>query len=179
VILRKGLMRQCCVALLAVAPLVYPALCRAQARALINTSTEPVILSNVAGQDVVLGSVSLGKQRNFTMFNIQAAGKISPDPDLNGAAFQLQFLICDQPDCGGDIKVDMRVLQTADSAAQAQLIATRSFGVSTHSSGQVTMPELPHPDANLYLAAALKSLRDTAVGQFRGKLNLLRVEVLP
>lgn len=178
---RKDQLMGWCLALLVMASILSPAMCRAQARALINTSTESIALANVAGQDVVLGSVSLGTQRSFAIFNIQAAGKISPDPDLNNAAFQLEFLICDQPDCGGDVRVDTRVLQTADSPTAARLIATRSFGVSTHSSGQVTMPALSQQnvDGNLYLAAALKSLRNTAVDQFRGKLTLLRVDVMP
>jgi hypothetical protein len=173
--------RRWCVAAFAIAFMVCPSICVAQARALVNTSSESVALSNVPGQDIVLGSVSLGKQRAFTMFNIQAAGTIIPDPDLNGAAFQLEFLVCDQPDCTGDLRTDTRILQNAESGAPAQVIATRSFGVTTHSAGQVTMPELPPRNSNgsFYLAVALKTLRNSGSAQFRGKLNLLRVDVLP
>lgn len=167
-------------ALLAMAAIFTPAMSRAQARALINTSTDWIALSNVAGHDVVLGSLSLGTQRSFTMFDIQAAGKISPNPDSNNAAFQLEFLICDQPDCSGNIRVNTRVLQTVDSSSPAELIATQSFGVSTHNAGTVSLPPPSQNTAgNLYLAAALKSLHDIAAGQFRGTLTLLRVDVMP
>jgi len=91
--------------------LVATSLAYPQARSLVVSSTAPVQLSTTAGEQVVLGSVSLGRPRTFSLFNIQAAGTISPDPDLNGAAFQLQFLVCDQPDCTGDIKYDTRILQ--------------------------------------------------------------------
>ena len=155
--------------------------CLAQARALINTSASPVSLSNVAGDEVVLGAVSLGRQRAFSMFNISAAGTITPDPEMNGAAYQLEFLICDQPDCSGEVKTDARIVANAGSATLAQLIATQSFGVSTHNAREVTMPELPphHADGTLYLAAALKRLGNSGGAQFRSKLNLLRVDVMP
>ena len=153
----------------------------AQARSLINTAANPVLLPDTAGQQIVLASVSLGEQRSFTMFNIQAAGTITPDPDLNGAAFQLRFLICDRPDCTGDLRTETRILRNADATAPTQVLATRSFGVTTHSAGEVIMPGLPASDANapLYLAVALKSLRVSSKASFRAQLNLLRVDVLP
>lgn len=153
----------------------------AQARSLISTSANPVLLPGAAGQQIVLGSVSLGEQRSFTMFNIQAAGTITPDPDLNGAAFQLRFLICDRPDCTGELRTETRILRNDDATAPTQVLATRSFGVTTHSAGDVAMPALPTGDANapLYLAVALKSLRVSAKASFRAQLNLLRVDVLP
>lgn len=153
----------------------------AQARSFISTAANPVLLSTTAGKQVVLGSVSLGTQRTFTMFNIQAAGTITPDPDLNGAAFQLRFLICDRSDCTGELTTETRILRTNDSTSPAQVIATRSFGVTTHSDGEVTMPELSsrNPDTPLYLAVALKSLRTSGNTSFRAQLNLLRVDVLP
>jgi hypothetical protein len=153
----------------------------AQARSLISTAANPVLLPDIAGQQVILGSVSLGEQRSFTMFNIQAAGTITPDPDLNGAAFQLRFLICDRPDCSGELRTETRILRNADATAPTQVLATRSFGVTTHSAGEVTMPALPEtePHAPLYLAVALRPLRLPSNASFRAQLNLLRVDVLP
>src|SRR5580692_2441053 len=81
----------------------------AQARPITTSSPRTVPLATVPGQLVVLGSVSLGTQRVFTMFKIQATGTIAPDPDASGAAYQLQFLICDQPDCTGEIRRDARI----------------------------------------------------------------------
>ncbi len=158
-----------------------PSAAHAQARPLITTSTQPVRLSNTVGEQVVLGSVSLGKQRYFTMFNIQAAGTISPNPNLNGAAFQLQFLICDQPDCSGDIKTNIRILADADSASPARVIATRSFGVSTHSTRPVALTDYKTrtPNDDLYLAVALKPLHGSGTTPFAAKLTLLRVDVMP
>lgn len=163
------------------ASLALASFCSAQARSLINTAAEPVLLPDTAGRQVVLGFVSLGKQRSFTMFNIQAAGTITPDPDLNGATFQLRFLICDRPDCTGELRSETRILRNADATAPAQVLATRSFGVTTHSAGEVMLPELPsrNIDAPLYLAVALKSLRTSERTPFKGQMNLLRVDVLP
>ena len=157
------------------------AMCLSQTRSLVTTSVNPVLLPTTAGQQIVLGSVLLGEQRSFTMFNIQATGTITPDPDLNGAAFQLRFLICDRPDCTGELRTETRILRNADATAPAQVLATRSFGVTTHSAGEVTMPALPTRDSNapLYLAVALKSLRVSNNASFRAQLNLLRVDVLP
>lgn len=157
------------------------ALSPAQARSLISTAANPVLLPDTAGQQIVLGSVLLGEQRSFTMFNIQAAGTITPDPDLNGAAFQLRFLICDRPDCTGELRTETRILRNADATSPTQVLATRSFGVTTHSAGEVTMPVLATGDPHmpLYLAVALKSLHVSSKASFRGQLNLLRVDVLP
>jgi hypothetical protein len=130
-----------------------------------------------------LGSVALGRPQAFTMFNIQAAGTITPDPGLNGASFQLQFLICDQPDCGGQIKIDTRILQHDDSASPTQVLATASFGVTTHNAAPVVLTNLRPENASgtLYLAVALKLVRSPSAGTppFTGRLNLLRVSVLP
>ncbi|MGA2371942.1 MAG: hypothetical protein ABSG11_14855 [Candidatus Korobacteraceae bacterium] len=162
--------------LLVVTSLAYP-----QARSLVTSSTPPVQLPTTANDQVVLGSVSLGRPRTFSLFNIQAAGTISPDPDLNGAAFQLQFLVCDQPDCTGDIKSDTRILQDSDSATPSQLIATRSFGVSTHNVRPVVLSDLQprNSSGTLYLAVALKLLHSSNAKPFAGRLNLLRVDVMP
>src|ERR1700755_596099 len=75
----------------------------AQTRAPMTSSRRPIILPATPGNAVVLGTVLLGQPRTFTVFNIQAAGTITPDPDLYGASFQLQFLICDKADCTGDL----------------------------------------------------------------------------
>ena len=153
----------------------------AQARALVTTAGPIVQLADVSGERVVLGSVSLGQQRRFTMFNIQAAGDITPDPEMNAAAFQLQFLICDQPDCQGEIRRDARILPEASAASQARVLATKSFGVSTHNvqpvdlSGYLTNA----PSGILYLAVVLKSLRTPSNTAFTARLNLLRVDVMP
>lgn len=161
--------------------LVATSLAYPQARSLVTSSTPPVQLSATAGEQVVLGSVSLGRPRTFSMFNVQAAGTITPDPDLNGAAFQVQFLICDQPDCTGEIKSDARILQDSDSATPSQLIATRSFGVSTHSVRPVMLSDLQprNPSGTLYLAVALKLLHRSNPKPFIGRLSLLRVDVMP
>jgi len=70
-------MRGCSLGLVAVW-LVATSLSYAQARSLVISSTQPVQLSNTAGEQVVLGSVSLGRPRTFSLFNIQAAGTITP-----------------------------------------------------------------------------------------------------
>ncbi len=154
----------------------------AQARALINSTAEPVTLLSTPNRATVLGSVVLGKPQVFTTFNIQAAGTITPDPALNGAAFQLHFLICDQPDCTGDIVTDTRILPDAESATPSQVIATRSFGVKTHNVDPVVLSGLQrqNPTRVLYLAVALELLpTSTSTTRFTGRLNLLRVDVLP
>ncbi len=140
-----------------------------------------VPLASVSGERVLLGSVSLGQQRRFTMFNIQAAGTITPDPEMNAAAFQLQFLICDQPDCQGDIRRDARILPEADAASQTRVLATKSFGVSTHNVQPVDLTGYrPNTTSGiLYLAVVLKSLRTPGNTAFAAKLNLLRVDVMP
>jgi hypothetical protein len=115
------------------------------------------------------------------MFNIQAAGTISPDPDLNGASFQLQFLICDKADCTGDLHWAVRILPDADAGAATRVIATRSFGVSTHNVEPVVLTNLkPAPaEGVLYLAAVVRAVSSPATKTFAAKLNLLRVDVLP
>ena len=115
------------------------------------------------------------------MFNIQATGTITPDPDLNGAAFQLEFLVCDQPDCGGTLRWPMRILPDADASRGAEVIATSSFGVSTHNVEPVVLTDLhPRPASGvLFLAAALRVLHSPGTTTFAAKLNLLRVDVLP
>jgi len=161
--------------------LVATSLGYAQARALIVTSAAPVQLSSTVGEQVVLGSVSLGRPRNYSMFNIQAAGTITPDPDLTGTAFQVQFLICDQPDCSGEIKSDARILQASDSATPSQMIATGSFGVSTHNVRPIALSDLQprNSSGSLYLALALKLLNSSKPKPFAGRLSLLRVDVIP
>jgi hypothetical protein len=153
----------------------------AQARALITSATQQVNLPNTIGQEAVLGSVELGQPRTFSMFNVQAAGLVTPDPDLNGAVFQLRFLICDQPDCTGDIRSTLRILPEADATNPARVIATRSFGISTHSAQPVVLTNFRPRTSNgtLYLAAAVRVLRNSGTTHFTGKLNLLRVDVLP
>jgi hypothetical protein len=98
---------------------------------------------------------------------------------LNGAAFQVQFLICDQPDCMGEIKSDARTLRGWDPATASQMIATRSFGVSTHNVRPVALSDLQPRDSSgtLYLAVVLKTLHGSKA--FVGRLNLLRVDVMP
>jgi hypothetical protein len=159
--------------------LVATWLASGQARSLVVNSAAPVRLSGTAGEQVVLGAVSLGRPRNFSMFNIQAAGTITPDPDLNGAAFQVQFLICDQPDCTGEIKSDARTLRGWDPATASQMIATRSFGISTNNAGRVVLADLQprNSSGTLYLAVVLKTLHGSRA--FVGRLNLLRVDVMP
>jgi hypothetical protein len=115
------------------------------------------------------------------MFNIQAAGTITPDPDLNGASFQLQFLICDKADCTGDLHWAMRILPDADAGAATRVIATGSFGVTTHNVDPVVLTNLKPAPANgvLYLAAVIRVVNAPATTPFSAKLNLLRVDVLP
>lgn len=153
----------------------------AQARTLMTNSPEPVTLPSVPGRAVVLGSVLLGEPRTFQMFNIQAAGTITPDPDLNGASFQLQFLICDKADCTGNLHWAVRVLPDAESRAAAQVIATKSFGVSTHNADPVVLTDLRPKSATgvLYLAAVIRVVDSPAKTAFTAKLNLLRLDVLP
>jgi hypothetical protein len=158
-----------------------PPLVSAQARAIINTSFAPVNLSTVAGHATVLGSVLLGKPRVFTTFNIQTTGTITPDPEIAGETFELQFLICDQPDCTGEIKTDARILPDSDSEMPTELIARRSFGVSTHNAKPVVLTNLQPsgPPRALYLAVALKTLHNVGSARFTGRVNLLRVDLLP
>jgi hypothetical protein len=153
----------------------------AQARTLITSVARSIIVPAKPGSKVILGSVLLGQPRAFSMFNIRAAGTITPDPDLNGAAFQLEFLICDQPDCSGDLHLPMRILPDADTERGAQLLATRSFGVSTHSVDPVMLTDIRPRSVTgiLFLAASLKVLHSPATPAFSAKLNLLRVDVLP
>ncbi len=153
----------------------------AQARALVTTAGQMVPLPSVSGKRVVLGSLSLGQQRRFTMFDIQAAGTITPDPQMNAAAFQLQFLICDRPDCQGDIRRDARILPEPNAASPARVLATKSFGVSTHNVQPVDLTGYrPNTTSGiLYLAVVLKSLRIPENTAFAAKLNLLRVDVMP
>jgi hypothetical protein len=166
--------------ILAIVGTLCSSLALAQARALVMTAGPMVPLASVAGDRVVLGSVSLGRERSFTTFNIQAAGTITPDPERN-AAFQLQFLICDQPDCQGEIRRDARILPEADAASQARVLATKSFGVSTHNVQPVDLTgyRTNTQSGVLYLAVVLKSLRSPGNTAFAAKLNLLRVDVMP
>lgn len=156
-------------------------LVHAQARTLMTNSPRAITLPNTPGRIVVLGSVLLGQPRSFSMFNIQAAGTITPDPDLNGAGFQLQLLVCDQPDCSGDLRWPMRVLPDADATTGTQVMATRSFGVSTHNVDPVVLTDLRPKSATgvLFLAAALRVMHSPGTTLFAAKLNLLRVDVLP
>jgi hypothetical protein len=156
-------------------------LASAQARTLITNSPGAIILPNEAGRRIILGAVLLGKPRSFSMFNVQATGTINPDPEMNGASFQLEFLICDQPDCSGDLHWPMRILPQADAAGGAQVLATRSFGVSTHNVEPVILTDVrPKPATGvLFLAATLRVLHSPANLSFAAKLNLLRVDLLP
>ena len=153
----------------------------AQSRALMTNSPRPITLPTTPGNAVVLGSVLLGQPRSFSLFKIQAAGNIIPDPNLNGASFQLQFLICDKPDCSGDLHWAVRILPDADAGAATQVIATRSFGVSTHNAEPVVLTNLKPKPINdvLYLAAVIRVANSPSTTQFSAKLNLLRVDVLP
>ncbi len=152
-----------------------------QARSLITNAPRTIILPSTPGQRIILGSVLLGQPRSFAMFNIQATGTITPDPNLYGAAFQLEFLVCDQPDCRGDLHLPMRVLAEADAIGGTQVLATRSFGVSTHNVDPVVLTGLkPRPATGvLFLAAALRVQHSPSNPPFAAKLNLLRVDVLP
>lgn len=156
-------------------------LLHAQARTLMTNSPRAITLPSTPGTTVILGSVLLGQPRSFSMFNIQAAGTITPDPDLNGAAFQLQLLICDQPDCSGDLRWPMRILPDADASTGTQVMATRSFGVSTHNVDPVVLTDLRPKSATgvVFLAAALRVMHSPGTTPFAAKLNLLRVDVLP
>lgn len=156
-------------------------LVQAQARTLMSNSPRAITLPSTPGRVVVLGSVLLGRPRSFSTFNIQATGTITPDPDLNGAAFQLQLLICDQPDCSGDLRWPMRILPDADASTGAQVLATRSFGVSTHNVDPVVLTGLRPKSATgvLFLATALEVMHSPGTIPFDAKLNLLRVDVLP
>ncbi len=156
-------------------------LVHAQARTLMTNSPRAIDLPSTPGRTVVLGSVLLGQPRSFSMFNIQVAGTITPDPDLNGAGFQLQLLICDQPDCRGDLRWPMRILPDADASTGAQVLANRSFGVSTHNVDPVVLTGLKPKSATgiLFLAAALRVMHSPGNIPFDAKLNLLRVDVLP
>jgi len=177
----KEVMRFRALIVILVCCITAPAFSNAQARSLVATAIPQVNLTGVRGQQFVLGSVVLGKPRTFSMFNIQAAGTITPDPELNGAEFQLQFLICDQPDCTGDIKTVTRILPDADAATATQVIATRSFGVSTHNVQPVALTDFRprNPGGVLYLAAALRLLHGSGPTAFTAKLSLLRIDVMP
>jgi len=158
-----------------------PCFINAQARILRTNSPRPITLPSAAGSTVVLGSVLLGRPRSFSVFNIQATGTITPDPDLNGASFELQFLICDQPDCSGNLRWPMRILADADAASGAQVVATRSFGLNTHNVQPVVLTDLKPAPANgvIFLAAVVRVVRSPTTPAFAAKLNLLRVDVLP
>lgn len=153
----------------------------AQSRALMTNSPRPIILPATPGNAVVLGTVVLGQPRTFSVFNIQAAGTIAPDPDLNGASFQLQFLICDKADCTGDLHWAVRILPDADAGAATRVIAGRSFGLSTHNAAPVVLTNLkPKPAGDvLYLAAVVRVVSSPSTTSFSARLNLLRVDVLP
>jgi hypothetical protein len=153
----------------------------AQARLLVSTSSPPVSLNAGPGEQVIFGAISLGQQRSFSMFNVQATGSITPDPDLNGAAFQLQLLVCDQPDCNGDVRSATRMLEGSATDSAAQIIATRSFGISTHNAAPVVLNGFKprNPGGPLYLAVAMRVLHSPEKTRFTGKLNLLRVDVMP
>lgn len=157
------------------------ALVSAQARTLMTNSSRAITLPSTSGRSAVLGSVLLGRPRSFSMFNIQVTGTITPDPDLNGAGFQLQFLICDQPDCSGDLRWPMRILPDADASTGAQVIATQSFGLSTHNVEPVVLTDLRPRPANgvIFLAAVVRVMHSPGTPVFAAKLNLLRVDVLP
>lgn len=144
-------------------------------------SPRAITLPATPGRAVVLGSVVLGQPRSFSMFNIQAAGTISPDPDLNGASFQLQFLICDKADCTGDLHWAVRILPDADAGAATRVMATGSFGVTTHNAGPVVLTNLKPAPVNgvLYLASVIRTVNSPANTSFSAKLNLFRVDVLP
>lgn len=156
-------------------------LVHAQARTLMTSSPRAITLPSTPGRTVVLGSVLLGQPRSFSMFNIQAAGTITPDPELNGAGFQLQLLVCDQPDCSGDLRWPMRILPDADASTGAEVMATRSFGVSTHNVDSVVLTDIRPKSATgvLFLAATLRVVHSPGTTPFAAKLNLLRVDVLP
>lgn len=158
-----------------------PCALNAQARTLMTNSPRPITLPSAPGSTVVLGSVLLGRPRSFSMFNIQATGTITPDPDLNGAGFQLQFLICDQPDCSGNLRWPMRILPDADASTGAQVIATQSFGLSTHNVEPVVLTDIRPKPANgvIFLAAVVRVTHSPGTPAFAAKLNLLRVDVLP
>ena len=153
----------------------------AQARVLVDSSAEAVTLPSTPNQTTVIGSVVLGRPQVFTTFNIQAAGTITPDPALNDAAFQVHFLVCDKPDCTGDIVTDTRIMPDSGSTTPTQVIARQSFGVKTHNVDPVVLSGLQPQNSGrvLYLAVALQLLRSSATTPFIGKLNLLRVDVLP
>ena len=153
----------------------------AQSRALMTNSPRPAALPTTPGNAVVLGSVLLGPPRSFSMFNIQAAGTISPDPDMNGGSFQLQFLICDKADCTGDLHWAVRILPDADAGAATRVIATHSFGVNTHNVDPVVLTNLKPKPINdvLYLAAVIRVVSSPPATAFSAKLNLLRVDVMP
>lgn len=146
-----------------------------------TNSPRAIVLPAEPGRRIILGSILLGKPRSFSMFNLQATGTITPDPDLNGAAFQLEFLLCDQPDCSGDLHWPLRILPDSDASRGAQLLATHSFGVSTHNVEPVVLTDVRPKPVNgvLFLAACLRVLHAPANVAFAAKLNLLRVDVLP
>jgi hypothetical protein len=146
-----------------------------------TNSPRAIVLPAEPGRRIILGSILLGKPRSFSMFNLQATGTITPDPDLNGAAFQLEFLLCDQPDCSGDLHWPLRILPDSDASRGAQLLATHSFGVSTHNVEPVVLTDVRPKPVNgvLFLTACLRVLHAPANVAFAAKLNLLRVDVLP
>jgi hypothetical protein len=152
-----------------------------QARSLMTNSARPITLPGTPGHRVILGSVLVGPPRSYSVFNIQATGTITPDPDLNGAAFQLEFLICDQADCSGDLHTPIRILPDADAGTGTQVLATRSFGVSTHNVTPVVLIGFKSRTATgvLFLAVSLRVVHSPVSPAFAAKLNLLRVDVLP
>jgi hypothetical protein len=160
---------------------VYSSPAPAQARALVTGSPQRILLASTIGGEVVLGSVRLGKPNTFTTFNIQAAGTIEPDPEQQGAGFELRFLICDQPDCGGELRSAIRIQSASESGTATPVVATGSFGVSSHNARPVVLTGFqPHTSSgDLYLAVSLRLMRSPATTPFRAKLNLLRVEVMP
>lgn len=152
-----------------------------QARTLSTDSPHPVALPAAPGRSVILASVRLGPPRLFSMFNLQAAGDISPDPDMSGAEFDLLFVVCDQADCRGAVRTPVRILPDEDARHGTAVVATRSFSVRTHSTAPVDLSGFQPRNGNtdLYLAVALRVVREPSTTPFTAQVNLLRVDVLP
>jgi len=159
---------------------LWSCLAGGQARTLSTHTGNPVQLSSTDGRSVVLATVLLGQPRKFSMFKIQAAGTITPDPASNGAEFELQFLVCDQFDCRGETRMPIRVLTREDEGEGTQIIATRAFSVTTHSGGTLDLTKLLPPNGGeLYLALSLRTVESSDTVPFTARVSLLRVDVMP
>jgi hypothetical protein len=168
--------------LLTVAALLLSPCCSlAQPRVFLTGSGLRVPLPTARGQQVVMASVSLGTtDKPLTISKIEAVGTMTTNPDLEGVSYELLFLVCDQPDCLGAVRLPV-VLWQDDWQTPLHILATKSFGiVERHVAAEVLAEHGLHRDiGNLYVAMAIKLLHGFPIVPGTATANLLRVEVVP